>query len=198
MKIDIKKVGHTIQIAGAIYTGEGKTWLCMLPGEKLPGVDAGSVRQELVEMTLEEWQAFLHQADILEIEGSARDPKTKEIVKATLRKSGRQIDQSVSWRVYRRDGYTCRYCGANNVPLTVDHLVLWEDGGPSTEANLVAACKNCNKTRGCMPYDVWLRSPEYAKVSAGLTDWNRQLNEALVDKLEQIPRTPHDLKKSRR
>ena len=61
-----------------------------------------------------------------------------KLYKAVIRKCQRNIEQGVSWNVFRRDGYACRYCGNKEVPLTVDHLVLWEESGPSTEANLVS------------------------------------------------------------
>ena len=74
------------------------------------------------------------------------------------------------------------------MPLTVDHLVCWEEGGPSIEANLVSSCKKCNKIRGNTPFEAWLRHPVYRKVSQGLTDRARQDNERLVPTLSQIPR----------
>ena len=79
--------------------------------------------------------------------------------------------------------------------MTVDHLVLWEDGGPSIEENLLAACRKCNKKRGSISYPDWLNHPYYKTVSEGLTPEVRQLNIELVDTLDSIPLRVH--KKSR-
>jgi len=109
--------------------------------------------------------------------------------KVIVRKSTRNISQEVSWRVFRRDKCKCRYCGNDKVPLTVDHLVLWEEGGPSIEDNLTAACKKCNKTRGNMQYADWLNSSYYRKVSQhGLNEMERQKNIADSMRLSTIPK----------
>ncbi|GAG09150.1 unnamed protein product, partial [marine sediment metagenome] len=84
--------------------------------------------------------------------------------------------------------YKCRYCGRDDVPLTVDHLVLWEDGGPSIEENLVSACRKCNKKRGNTEYSDWLQHPYYLKVSAALLPCHQEKNEKLAPTLPGIPR----------
>lgn len=45
--------------------------------------------------------------------------------------------------VLRRDGHICGYCGAPNA-TTVDHVLPKSRRGPSTWANLIAACVPCN------------------------------------------------------
>jgi hypothetical protein len=110
---------------------------------------------EVLLPSLEEWQQIVRQSDLKEIEGM---DKGKKII---LRKSTRQIETKIMWEVYRRDEYTCRYCGANDRPLTVDHIVLWEDMGPSIPLNLISSCKKCNNKRGNMQYEDWLWNPQY-------------------------------------
>jgi hypothetical protein len=179
--LNLLSIGNSIGMVGAIYSGEGQTILCYFPGEgHEPPVDT-------LEMTLDEWQRFLLQTDTLETEVSAR-AADGTVSKAILRKSQRTIDASVSWRVFKRAGYRCEYCGNDNAPLTVDHLVRWEEGGPSIEANLVAADKRCNKTRGNMSYAQWLESPFYKKVSAALSEEKRAANRRLLETLDAIPR----------
>jgi len=201
--LDLLKVGNTIQIVGAIWAGDGKMYLCLFPGEHgcvypgdgqsthfmAPGDGHETVVEEL-NMTLDEWTQFVRQTDIMEAEVIAEGPEGKPI-KAIVRKSARQISQHVSWAVYRRDDYRCRYCGRDDVPLTVDHLVLWEEGGPNTEDNLVSACKKCNKTRGNTQYADWLGHPYYKKVSQNLPDHVRQENLELVPELADISRMLH-------
>jgi 5-methylcytosine-specific restriction endonuclease McrA len=50
--------------------------------------------------------------------------------------------------VFRRDNYTCQYCGRNTGDLTVDHVQPRHLGGEHTWTNVVAACPNCNHRKG--------------------------------------------------
>ncbi len=50
--------------------------------------------------------------------------------------------------VFRRDNYTCQYCGQSKTDLTLDHVVPRRLGGTHTWVNLVAACRNCNHQKG--------------------------------------------------
>jgi hypothetical protein len=184
-QLDLLKVGNTIQLAGAIWVGEGKTYLCLFPGEQV------EMPVDTLEMTLPEWEQFLRQTDLMEAEVLAAGPDGRA-VKSIVRKSARQIAQHITWAVYRRDRFKCRYCGRGpGIPLTVDHLVLWEEGGPSTEANLVSACKKCNKTRGNTQYADWLNHPYYQKVSKNLSAVLQQANFDLTATLDGIPRMLH-------
>lgn len=42
----------------------------------------------------------------------------------------------------------CCYCGTEEVPLTLDHLVPTAQGGPDTADNIVWACRPCNSSKG--------------------------------------------------
>ncbi len=88
--------------------------------------------------------------------------------------------------MFKRDGYACRYCGRDDVPLTVDHLVCWESGGPSTEANLVSACRKCNKIRGNTPYADWLSHEYYVRSARGLSKAVQEANAAVSGTLGSI------------
>ncbi|MBI1794866.1 MAG: HNH endonuclease [Chloroflexi bacterium] len=57
--------------------------------------------------------------------------------------------------VFRRDNYTCQYCGRHDGGLTVDHVFPKHQGGQHTWTNVVAACPPCNHRKGG-------RSPEEA------------------------------------
>ena len=187
-ELNLLSIGNTIQMAGAVFSGEGKTFLCFFPGEA-EGLESFDDFYPL-EMDRAEWETFLRQTDVMETEVIGR-AKDGTLAKVMLRKSARQVDQHVSWAVFRRDGYACRYCGKADVPLTVDHLVTWEDGGPSTEANMVSSCKKCNKTRGNLPYAEWLGHPRYAAQAAGLPEDVRRANEDVALTLAAIPRKAH-------
>jgi len=178
----LSTVGHSVQLVGGIWAGDGKSYLLHFP-------EYGSeFDSEVVSITKEEWKELLRQSDLLETEVLSKCEDGK-LYKAVVRKCQRNIDQQVSWNVFRRDGYACRYCARNDVPLTVDHLVLWEEGGPSTEANLVAACKKCNKTRGNTQYADWLNSGYYQRVAEkSLSQAQRQANQDVAYTLDGIER----------
>lgn len=183
--IDILRVGHEIQIAGAVFADSGNLYLCLLPDEP-----AGGRKIETLDMDSEDWKKFIQQTDMLETEVLAK-AKDGTLAKIILRKSARQVDQGVSWKVFKRDGYACAYCGAEGIPLSVDHLVTWEDGGPTIEDNLLTACRKCNKTRSNLSYADWLKHPFYLKVSQNLTAERRQKNQGILATLDRIPRKYH-------
>lgn len=56
------------------------------------------------------------------------------------------VSRRLRFEVLRRDGHTCRYCGAKapDVALTVDHVIPTTLGGGDEPANLVTACQPCN------------------------------------------------------
>lgn len=51
--------------------------------------------------------------------------------------------------VYRRDGYACVLCGADDVTrLSIDHKVPVDLGGGNDPANLRTLCRACNSAKG--------------------------------------------------
>lgn len=66
-------------------------------------------------------------------------------------------------RLFRRDNYTCQYCGQQFHPmdLTKDHVVprsMWKGSDTSTQwKNIVTACRKCNRKKAN-------RTPEQANM----------------------------------
>lgn len=199
--LNILDVGNTIQLVGAVYADGEKMLLCLFPEDRgvlmrgesesvvfYPSDTPGhEVEVHVLDMGPEDWQTFLRQTDILEVEILTK-ASDGTLAKAIIRKSQRQIDTNVQWKVFKRDGYRCRYCGNDDCPLTVDHLIQFEVGGPYTLQNLVSACRKCNKVRGNTDFPDWLRHPRYKDLSKRLTPEVRALNEALLGTLDTIPR----------
>jgi HNH endonuclease len=180
--LELRKIGNTVQLVGGVWAGDGKAFVLRFP-------EYADEQTELteVEMSHEDWKALLYQSDKVETEVLSK-LEDGTLFKAVVRKCERSIAQQVTWNVFRRDGYRCRYCGNDKVPLTVDHVVLWEEGGPSIEDNLVASCRKCNKIRGDTPYADWLQHKYYLDVYRKLTPEARYQNEMLVDKIASMPR----------
>lgn len=53
--------------------------------------------------------------------------------------------------VFRRDGYSCQYCGSSSRDLTIDHIAPKHLGGEHIWANVVTACTYCNHKKGGRP-----------------------------------------------
>ncbi len=128
---------------------------------KLPqGPELDLTNIDVMYPSIEEWKELLFQLDVKDIEGLSEGEKV------LLRKSQRNVDRKITWKVFRRDGFKCRYCGIDQVPMTVDHVILWEEGGATVEENLLCSCGKCNKTRGNMFYEKWLQSEYYLEKAA--------------------------------
>jgi len=146
---DVLAIATELEIVGVVYGSPREDVIILLPDE------AVVEPLQLMTPSLDEWTQIVRQSDLKEIEGMDKD---KKII---IRKSTRQIETKIMWEVFRRDNYQCRYCGENKQPLTVDHIVLWENMGPSIPMNLITSCKKCNNKRGSMPYGEWLVGPYY-------------------------------------
>lgn len=55
--------------------------------------------------------------------------------------------------VFKRDNYTCQYCGKVGPDLTIDHIFPRSLGGKTTWDNVVVACQVCNVRKGNRPLD---------------------------------------------
>lgn len=79
------------------------------------------------------------------------------------------------FEVLKRDGFRCRYCGANaaSTLLHVDHVVPIAEGGTDDPENLVAACADCNLGKSSVSLDA---SPLGASAST----------DAMLEHAEQI------------
>lgn len=56
------------------------------------------------------------------------------------------IPKAVRFEVFKRDKFTCQYCGAKapDVVLVLDHLHPHAKGGDDTVINLITSCEPCN------------------------------------------------------
>lgn len=57
------------------------------------------------------------------------------------------IAKSVRFEVFKRDKFTCQYCGesAPNVILEIDHITPVSKGGTNDIMNLITSCRDCNR-----------------------------------------------------
>lgn len=58
-------------------------------------------------------------------------------------------------------GRKCAYCGAEHVPLQVEHIHPKARGGSNRVSNLTLSCQPCNQKKGALPVEQFLaRKPE--------------------------------------
>lgn len=185
--INLMELGISIKVVGMLLERNDDTFMVLLP--------ENDIQNNLTTMSLshEDWKTMIKQLDFKEVEVLAND--RGKLKRTIIRKCTRQIESSITWKVYRRDMYTCRYCGRNDIPLTVDHLVLWEKGGPSIEENLVTSCKRCNNKRGNMEYADWITSSYYKKISKHLHPTSIAANMYLITEIDKIPKRLHKRKR---
>ncbi len=60
----------------------------------------------------------------------------------------RRVPTATRIAVYERDRYQCRYCGAKDRHVAIDHVMPGSRGGSDDLENLVSACKICNCRKG--------------------------------------------------
>ena len=61
-------------------------------------------------------------------------------------------------------GRECVYCGAEHVPLEIDHIHPRSKGGSNRVSNLTIACRDCNQAKGNSPVEQFLaKAPERAR-----------------------------------
>jgi len=79
---------------------------------------------------------------------------SQKIKKPSIIRLGRMVKRphprvNLSKReIYRRDSYTCQYCGSQGGTLTIDHVKPRRLGGVHSWENLVTACASCNHRKG--------------------------------------------------
>lgn len=63
------------------------------------------------------------------------------------------IGKRVRFDIFKRDRFTCRYCGAQppDVILVIDHVRPVVEGGDNEDINLITACEACNQGKGKRP-----------------------------------------------
>ncbi len=101
---------------------------------------------------LENGSGFIHSA-------SREFPVPSVIrVAAMIKRPSRSEKKLTRLEVFKRDHYTCQYCGKETRQLTLDHVIPRHQGGPHTWENVVSACVPCNRRKaGRTPQEAGMR-----------------------------------------
>lgn len=70
------------------------------------------------------------------------------------------IPRDMRESIYRRDSYTCQFCGLAFAPnnLTIDHLIPLSLGGLDEQTNYVTCCRACNQRKANQPLSDFART----------------------------------------
>lgn len=74
-------------------------------------------------------------------------------IASVKRRTRREISDRQRFKIFVRDGFRCKSCGASplmtpGVELHVDHILPWSKGGETVDENLETKCKQCNLGKG--------------------------------------------------
>ena len=83
------------------------------------------------------------------------------------------IPPKLRWQVYARDGFRCRYCGAQppDVALVVDHAHPVARGGRNNLDNLITSCELCNQGKSDSKVALISEWRERAEALDGVMGW---------------------------
>ena len=79
-------------------------------------------------------------------------------ISGTEYQQGTLFEYEVREYLLEKFGRRCVYCGAENVPLNIDHVVPKARGGSNRISNLVLSCVNCNQKKDSQPVEVFLKN----------------------------------------
>ena len=139
-------IGNRFQIRG-ILIGDGNLEIALaLPNEHYA--------DEIISLglSLEEWLKFLQFSDDPQL---VITDEERKIIKAIVRKGTRQLSEIQRYQVFRRDNFTCQYCGKKDVPLTIDEYMCQELGGACIPENQKTSCRPCNKAKANKSIHEW-------------------------------------------
>jgi 5-methylcytosine-specific restriction endonuclease McrA len=97
---------------------------------------------------------FQNKAELLEngsgfIHSVNRDFPVPSVIRlaSMVKRPQRRERKLTRLEVFRRDRYTCQYCGKETRNLTLDHVIPRYRDGQHTWENVVSACVPCNRRK---------------------------------------------------
>lgn len=112
--------------------------------------------------------------------------------------SRKAIGPRLRFEVFKRDKFTCQYCGskAPDVVLQCDHISSVAGGGTNDILNLITSCSTCNGGKGAIPLsngealarqiDQLAELEERRQQIEMLVQWRDELQAIRVDTVEQL------------
>ena len=81
--------------------------------------------------------------------GKEEENTSSKHLSIKIRRTPRNINERLRFKVLKRDNFKCVYCGRSpatdsNIELHVDHIIPWSKGGETILDNLQTLCSECN------------------------------------------------------
>lgn len=133
----------------------GLVWTYSEPGDgSLPDNDEQLAR--VARLTLRKWKKVRPGVEVFFIVKDGRWHLNEPWVEVgTGLRVG--IPLAVQSLVAARQGARCTYCGSTDVPLEFDHIFPVSKGGTNDPSNLTLACERCNRSKGGLTLEEWVR-----------------------------------------
>lgn len=105
---------------------------------------------------------------------------------AIERLDGMSVSTRTRFEVFKRDGFTCQYCGRHRdedgVKLHIDHVIPVKEGGGDEIENLVTACQDCNLGKAAKLLDDRAPVTPIEQRVHALVERRRRLEEYVAEK----------------
>jgi 5-methylcytosine-specific restriction endonuclease McrA len=147
--------------------------------------------QDFQAYTWDDWSKITPKSDESVIHTARQSFRLPEVVLLSRYEKMPQQRVHFSRRtIYRRDNYTCQYCGCRpgSEELSIDHIVPRSRGGQTSWTNTVLACVKCNSRKADkLPEEVGFKRPHPSKPKFNLLrgdrvtipkSWNAFVSEA--------------------
>lgn len=79
--------------------------------------------------------------------GNIKIPKYKHSEKIRMYNHNVKQWYKIIKEVFKRDNYTCQYCGQIGGKLEADHIIPFSKGGSDEMSNLITSCRKCNRQK---------------------------------------------------
>jgi hypothetical protein len=151
--IDLADVGNYVNLTATLWRDkrDGKVFIVPLSADEYePEYD------NLALMLLDTHDSIRLVNQALLLEGRRYDGIRGTCTTTALARMRKQVEPKIMWNVFRRDNFTCVYCGDDEGPMTFDHFIPESQGGAITVENGRTACRPCNSMKGDMEAERWL------------------------------------------
>jgi 5-methylcytosine-specific restriction endonuclease McrA len=138
-------------------SGTGRVWTYTEP-------DDGALRNDdkwlaaYAHTTPTKWKRIKKEVmQFFVVHGDRIYPKYPEWIEVAYGMARPAIPAPIRSLVMQRDQFTCGYCGSQDGPFDIDHIVPIAQGGdPVSPDNLLCACASCNRSKRAMTPEQWI------------------------------------------
>ncbi len=99
--------------------------------------------------------------------------------------------KDLRWEVYKRDGFECVYCGAED-ELSLDHKTPEMRGGTHDPSNLQTVCRSCNASKRDLTHEEFVSRNVTSRFLKPPQNTESEQNQSKAEEAPSARRTPRD------